>query len=74
MASYFNSKGRPFILLDDNGEMKMYSAEGSEVSQSMWLRLKAGFDEVPTVLGFFMVNVVKDKDEMMKEIERYNNE
>lgn len=63
-----NAKGRPFVLLDDNGYMQLYTHDGNLVAGNLFLRIQGSITEPSTCLAKFYVNIVKDKEEMLSII------
>jgi hypothetical protein len=68
MAHRNNIKGAPFIVLDDDGFMQLYTNCGQLVTHNEWVRLHDSTDEVSTAICKFLVNIVGSKEEMMANI------
>lgn len=73
MAHRSNDLGRPFVVLDDDGYLQLYTHTGELVSHNLSIELQDEYNSAPTVVCKFVVNVAKDKEEMFSEIERLKN-
>lgn len=70
MAHRFNDYGRSFVVLDDDGYMSLYTADGHYIGANIFLRVQDHVDDTPSAIGKFAVNIVGTKEEMRSEIER----
>lgn len=71
MAHNYNKPGWPFVLLDDNGFMGLYTSTGHLVEGNTRLRITDHCDSVTSYVATGFCNIVKDKEEMLKCIEEW---
>ena len=66
----FNQPGLPYVIMDEDGYLQMYSHKGDRIAANYFLRLQDDLSAPPTVVGKFKCNIVGSKAEMMEEIQR----
>ena len=69
----FNAPGLPYVFMDEDGYLQMYSHKGDRVTCNYFLRLQDSISDPPTVIGKFKCNIVGSKEEMEQEIKAGNN-
>jgi hypothetical protein len=58
----------PFVVMDDNGFMQLYTHEGHIVNCNVLLKVTDGVNDFPSVMGKFLCNIVGTKEEMIEFI------
>jgi len=71
MAHKYNQPGFPFVLLDEDGFMKFYTKDGHLVGGNIKLRITDSVDEPNIVVAICACNIVKDKEDMERELVRF---
>ena len=66
----FNHPGLPYVIMDEDGYLQMYSHKGDLIAVNYFLRLQDSVSEPPTVIGKFRCNVVGSRKEMEEEIKK----
>lgn len=61
-------KGVPYVVLDDDGFMQLYTATGVKVELNIWLRVQDSYDNIATVIAKFPCNIVGTKQQMEAHI------
>jgi hypothetical protein len=69
----FNTPGLPYVFMDEDGYLQMYSHKGDRIICNQFLRLQDSISEPPTVIGKFRCNIVGSKQEMEQEIKEGKN-
>lgn len=69
----FNQPGLPYVIMDEDGYLQMYSHKGDRIICNQFLRLQDSISEPPTVIGKFRCNIVGSKQEMEDEIKAGKN-
>ncbi len=69
-----NSPGQPFVLIDLDGWLKLFTHDGKLVNNNLFIRLQDDVDAPTTAVCKFNVNIVADRAEMEAVIKRYKDE
>lgn len=69
----FNQPGLPYVIMDEDGFLQMYSHKGDILRCNKFLRLQDNVSDPPTVIAKFRCNVVGSRKEMEEEIKAGKN-